>query len=46
LLWWFADQFMAALPPHEDGLSYPVADSMRKGERTPQHAVAQMMPLR
>ena len=32
LLWWFADQAIAALPPPDDGVCYVVVDSTLKGK--------------
>jgi Transposase DDE domain len=39
LLWWFADQVMAILPPPEDGVCYLVVDSTFK------HKTGQQQPL-
>ena len=40
LLWWFADQVIATLPPPEDGVCYVVADSTLKGKTGQQHPLA------
>jgi Transposase DDE domain len=40
LLWWFADQVMAILPPPEDGVCYLVVDSTFKHKTGQQHPLA------
>ena len=40
LLWWFADQAIAALPPPDDGVCYLVVDSTLKGKTGQQHPFA------
>jgi hypothetical protein len=41
LLWWFADQVMAMLPPPEDGVGYLVVDSTVKDETGLKHPLAE-----
>jgi len=40
LLWWFADQVMAILPPPEDGVCYVVVDSTFKSTTAQKHPLA------
>lgn len=40
LLWWFADQAIAALPPPEAGVCYLVVDSTLKGKTGQKHPFA------
>jgi hypothetical protein len=45
LLWWFADQAIAALPPPGDGVCYLVVDSTLKGKTGQQHPLAKKARL-
>jgi hypothetical protein len=45
LLWWFADQAIAALPPPDDGVCYLVVDSTLKGKTGQQHPLAKKARL-
>jgi hypothetical protein len=40
LLWWFADQVIATLPPPEDGVCYLVVDSTLKDKTGQKHPLA------
>jgi Transposase DDE domain len=40
LLWWFADQVMATLPPPDDGMCYLAVDSTLKGKTGQKHPLA------
>jgi hypothetical protein len=40
LLWWFADQVLATLPPPEDGVCFLVVDSTLKGKTGQRHPLA------
>jgi hypothetical protein len=45
LRWWFADHALQALPPPTEGLLFLVSDSPLKGQRGPNHPVAQKTRL-
>jgi DDE family transposase len=40
LLWWFADELIATLPPPEDGICYVVVDSTLKDKTGQKHPLA------